>query len=128
MQPKVTFITGNQDKAEYLTRYLGYKVKHVKLHLDEVQSLDLEEIVKHKVRQAYSEIGEPVLVEDVSLQFEALGQLPGPFIKWFLDELSLEDICHLVDGKSRNAIASCVFGYLMAKQKIFQRRSRRVYS
>jgi inosine/xanthosine triphosphate pyrophosphatase family protein len=40
-----------------------------------------------------------------------LGKLPGPFIKWFLDEMCFEDICSLLDGRDRAAVARCVFGY-----------------
>jgi inosine triphosphate pyrophosphatase len=108
---RVTFITGNKNKADYLAEYLGFPVEHIKLDLDEIQSLDLREVVKHKVRQAYNEVNGPVLVEDVSLRFTALGGLPGTFIKWFLNELGLEGLCRLVDGKDRTAVASCVFGY-----------------
>ena len=79
----VTFITGNRIKAEHLARHLDYPINHQSIDLDEIQSLDPNEIVTHKVRQAYSLIKRPVLVEDVSLIFNALGKLPGPFIKWF---------------------------------------------
>ena len=48
----------------------------MKLDLDEIQSLDLREIVEHKVRQAYEKCGKPVLVENASLEFTALGRLP----------------------------------------------------
>ncbi len=108
---KITFITGNQNKADYLAKYLGFPVEHTKLDLDEIQSLDLKEIVEHKVRQAYEKVNSPVIVEDVSLEFEALGGLPGPFIKFFVEKVPFETICSIVDGKSRKAIAKCVFGY-----------------
>lgn len=91
--PKITFITGNPKKAEYLEKYLGFPIEHIKLDLDELQSLDLYEIVEHKVRQAYAKIGKPVLVEDASLEFSAFGRLPGTFIKFFLEEMSEETIC-----------------------------------
>jgi len=107
----VTFITGNPDKAKYLKQYLGYDVEHQKLDLDEIQSLDIHEVVKHKLRQAYSEIKKPVLVEDVSLEFSYLGKLPGTYIKSFTDELGFKKICTLLDGKDRGAIARCIFGY-----------------
>lgn len=107
----ITFITGNQKKADYLAKYLGFPVKHVKLDLDEIQSLDLKEIVEHKVRQAYEKIKSPVVVEDVSLEFEALNGLPGPFIKFFVDNVPFETICSMINGKSRRATAKCVFGY-----------------
>lgn len=107
----VTFITGNQKKADYLAKYLGFPVEHRKIDLDELQSLDLYEIVEHKVKQAYEIVKSPVLVEDVSLEFSALGRLPGTFIKFFLLEMPYEKVCELLDGKDRSAVARCVYAY-----------------
>jgi inosine triphosphate pyrophosphatase len=108
---QVTFITGNQKKADYLADFLGFPVDHVKIDLDELQSLDLKYIVEHKVRQAYEKIKKPVIVEDVSLEFLALGKLPGPFIRFFVDEVPFQTICSMLNGKDRRATARCVFGY-----------------
>lgn len=36
---KIAFVTGNQNKADYLTRLLGVPIDHVKLNLDEIQSI-----------------------------------------------------------------------------------------
>lgn len=108
---EITFITGNQGKADYLAKYLGHPVAHTKIDLDEIQSMDLKEIVEHKVKQAFGIVKRPVLVEDVSLEFEALNGLPGPFIRFFVDNVPFETICSMVNGKIRNAIAKCVFGY-----------------
>jgi inosine triphosphate pyrophosphatase len=107
----VVFITGNQKKADYLALYLGHPVDHIKVDLDELQSLDFTEVVRHKVRQAYKAVGRPVLVEDAGLVFDALGKLPGPLVRFFIEELGLEGICRLLDGKDRSASAHCVFGY-----------------
>ncbi len=107
----ITFITGNQNKADYLSKYLGHPIDHVKLNLDEIQSIDLNEIVEHKVRQAYELIKKPVIVEDVSLEFDALGGLPGPFIKFFVEKVPFEVICSMINGLSRKATARSVFGY-----------------
>lgn len=111
----ITFITGNQNKADYLAKYLGHPVEHIKLDLDEIQSLDIKEIVEHKVRQAYEKIQKPVIVEDVALEFTALGGLPGPFIKFFVDNVPFETICEMIDGKTREATARCVIGYFDGK-------------
>jgi inosine/xanthosine triphosphate pyrophosphatase family protein len=56
----ITFITGNQNKADYLAKYLDHPVSHQKVELDEIQSLDLQTIVEHKVRQAYEVVKKPV--------------------------------------------------------------------
>lgn len=108
---EVTFITGNPKKAEYLEKHLWFPVSHKRLHLDEIQSLDIREIVEHKVRQAYSQVWTSVLVEDVGLSFSCLWRLPWPFIKFFESELGLEKLVTLVDQDNRNAIARCVFSY-----------------
>lgn len=118
---KVTFITGNQKKADYLANFLGHPVAHVKLDLDEIQSLDLREIVEHKVRQAYAKIKKPVIVEDVSLECEMLGGLPGPFIRFFVENMNMKTFCSMFFGKSRKAVAHCAFGYFDGKTlKIFE--------
>lgn len=106
------FITGNQSKADYLSRQLGIELDHQKVELDEIQSTDLHEIVEHKLRQAYKVCSKPVLVEDVSLVFNALGELPGPYIKWFVEKAGDEACCRMLDGfQDRSAIIRCTFGY-----------------
>ena len=107
------FITGNQNKADYLAETLGIELAHQKIDLDEIQSTNPLEIVEHKVKQAYGIIQQPVLVEDVSLVFNALNGLPGPFIKFFVDaENGLENLCRMLDGfEDRSAYASVTYGY-----------------
>ena len=106
---EITFITGNAAKAEQVAFYLSQPLAHRKIDLPEIQSLDLEEIVRDKAARAYAEVGSAVLVEDVSLTFPALGRLPGPLVKWFLGEIENEGLCRLVDGKDRTAIATVMF-------------------
>lgn len=107
------FITGNQNKADYLAKCLALPIEHQKIELDEIQSVDSTAVVDHKVRQAYGIIKKPVLVEDTSLSFNALGGLPGPFIKFFVEaEDGLEHLCRMLDGFSnRTAYGSGVYGY-----------------
>lgn len=108
---QVTFITGNQAKADYLSKFLEHPINHKKVEQEEIQSLDLQKIVEHKAKQAYQLLQTPVLVEDVALEFVAMGKLPGPFIKFFLKEMSEADICQLLANKDRSAVARCTFAY-----------------
>ena len=129
MRQPLTFITGNPAKAEQLSRHLDYPVTHLKLELAEIQSLELREVVEHKARAAYQLVGGRVLVEDASLIFPALGRLPGPLIKWFLQELDNHGLCRLLDGKGeRSAHAEVMFGLYDGQQlQTFQaKRSGRV--
>ncbi len=102
-----------------MAKYLGFSVTHHQLELDEIQSLDLRMIVAHKVKQAYAVLQKPVIVEDVSLEFKALGRLPGTFIKFFVENIPLETICRMVDGMERGATARCVFGYFDGQELKF---------
>ena len=87
--------------------------------LDEIQSLNPKLIAEHKVKQAYELVGQPVFVEDTCLFIDELGNLPGPFIKFFITELGLKKICNLV-AKNRNATAVSTVGYFDGKNlKIF---------
>jgi non-canonical purine NTP pyrophosphatase (RdgB/HAM1 family) len=114
---EAVFITGNRKKADYFSKYLGHPIECVKLDLDEIQSLDLKEVVRHKMLQAHKQVQKPVLVEDVALECKALGKLPGTFVRWFLEELTLQHLCSLLDGKDRSATARCMFGYYDGKEE-----------
>lgn len=115
----ITYITGNQKKADYLANYLGHPIAHQKIDLDEIQSMDLKKIVRHKLRQAYAIVKKPVVVEDTILEFKALGGLPGPFIKFFLEKMPHEDICAMLSGKDRSATARCMIGYFDGQKEIY---------
>ena len=120
MSQQVTFITGNQNKAHYLSQHMGTQIAHRKADLDEIQSLDLHQIVEHKVRQAYQILKTPVLVEDISLEFTALGQLPGPFVKFFIQNSGLDALCRMLDGfDDRSAVGRCCYGYFDGQQVRF---------
>lgn len=108
---EITFITGNAAKAKELATHLEYPVAHQKIDLAEIQSLDLKEVVEHKAMEAYRHMQKTVLVEDTSLVFNALGKLPGPLIKWFLNELDNDGLAKLLDGYAdRTALAKTCFG------------------
>jgi inosine triphosphate pyrophosphatase len=112
------FITGNQNKADYLARVLGVQLDHHKLDLDEIQSADPRAVLEHKVRQAFASLNRPVLVEDTSLSFNALDGLPWPFVKFFVEaENGLELMCRMLDGfTDRSAYASALYGYYDGQQ------------
>lgn len=113
----ITFITGNQHKADHLAKLLAIPMTHQKIDLDEIQSSDQRQIVEHKVKQAYEIVGSPVIVDDVSLEFAALGGLPGPFVKWFVEYAGQETMCRMLDGfDDRSAVGKACIGYYDGKE------------
>ena len=111
----IVFITGNPKKLAQVQQYVKTPLEYQDIDLPEIQSLDVTEIVTYKASEAYKIVGKPVLVEDVSLQFHALGKLPGPFIKWFLHEISLENMCNLVT-EDRSATVELCYGFYDGKE------------
>ena len=128
MLHNITFITSNASKADQLAQHLDYPIVHQKLDLAEIQSLDLKEIIEHKAKEAYRHVKKPVLVEDTSLTFVALGKLPGPLIKWFLTELDNVGLCKILNEyDNRNALAEVCFGlYDGEKLDIFEGQAKGV--
>lgn len=117
MKQPITFITSNENKLKQVTMHLNYPIEHIMIDLTEIQSLDPKEIVKHKAIEAFNSLQRPVLVEDTSLIIHALGKLPGPFIKWFLDELGNEGICKMLDPyQDKSATAWVLFAYHDGKE------------
>ncbi|CAD6564699.1 MAG: nucleoside triphosphate pyrophosphohydrolase ham1 [Tremellales sp. Tagirdzhanova-0007] len=59
-----------------------------------------------------TQLGTACVTEDTALCFEALGGLPGPYIKDFLDKLGHEGLNTLLAGfPSTSATALCTFAY-----------------
>lgn len=108
---EIVFVTGNLGKLEEVKRFLTIPVRHVALDLEELQSIDPDAVVRAKAEAAFSILKSPVLVEDVSVTFTALGRLPGTFIKYFEEELGQEGMCRLLDGKQRGCVATVRYGF-----------------
>ncbi len=59
-----------------------------------------------------SQVKGPVMVEDVSLCFNALGGLPGVYIKWFLQKLGHDGLNRMLAGwEDKSAKAVCTYAF-----------------
>ena len=90
-QLKIAFVTGNDMKAKemnlILAKHMATKgpnnetslvdLKVLNVDLPEIQEVSTEAIAKNKAYQAAQLANGPVVVEDTSLQFDALGGMPG---------------------------------------------------
>ncbi len=105
------FVTGNPNKVREACEILTLDLESVQIDgLVEVQSPDLDEVVRHKALQAYSTLKCPVMVEDSGLLFHAWNGLPGALVKWFEETVGCEGMLKMVEGFSeRGATAVCCF-------------------
>ena len=109
---KLHFATTNNNKLRELSSLLEHELISAPLDLEEIQTTDLNELLKSKLNQAYQELHAPVIVEDTSLYFNAWNELPGPLIKWFLAGMGLEGIVQSLspfEDKSSQAVCCLAF-------------------
>ncbi len=109
---KIYFATTNEGKIAEAKTLLGIGIEGCGLPIDEIQSLDASEVARKKALAYYEKLQKPILVEDVSLTFQALNGLPGTYINDFSKVLDNKGLCHLMrDEKDRcaTAITTLVF-------------------
>jgi len=120
-KPSLTFVTGNAKKLEEVRailsagaetgKVLPFEVVSQKLDLPELQG-EPEDVAREKCLLAVKEVKGPTIVEDTCLCFNALGGLPGVYIKWFLEKLGHEGLNNLLLAyEDKTAYALCTFAY-----------------
>lgn len=89
MKPKLYIVTSSPFKFGDLKAKLGeyFDCEQKKWDEHEIQGT-AEEIIQHKAKRAYEIFKHPVLVDDVSVNMEALGGFPGPYMKDFWPHLT----------------------------------------
>lgn len=95
----ITFITSNAAKvrlADARLKPYGVSVGQQTLELEEVQSFDVAEVARHKVRQAMQKVKEPFFVEDSGFYIKVLNGFPGPMIKPVMTTIGDERLTRLV--------------------------------
>jgi inosine triphosphate pyrophosphatase len=130
-KPLVTFVTGNKKKLEEVQRLLGenlpFRITNAKVDLPELQG-DTIEIAREKCLEAARQIGDAVITEDTSLCFTALNDLPGPYIKWFLEKCGHDGLNKLLAAfEDKSAYAQTVVAFCSGPGKdvvIFDGRTK----
>ena len=109
----ITIVTGNPGKVRELEAMAGGMLDFAmqKLDLPEIQTMDLEEIIRDKLKRAYEQVKGPVIVDDVSAGLENLNGLPGPFIKFFNEALGPSALYQLAGNKEGRATIRCIAAY-----------------
>jgi non-canonical purine NTP pyrophosphatase (RdgB/HAM1 family) len=113
MGERLLFVSSNAGKVREVESMLGMSVEQLALDLPEIQSLDVEDVVRQKALTAFAQAGRPVVVEDTGLYVDALRGLPGALVRWFLITIGPTGICNLIptgadrSARARSAVAYC---------------------
>ncbi|EZG67376.1 inosine triphosphate pyrophosphatase [Gregarina niphandrodes] len=103
---KIYFVTGNENKRKEVERLIGGSGVEILARAADVPEFqgNSRYITTEKCRWAFEhlrdsiEAGSYVMTEDTSLGFDAMGGLPGPYIRWFLEELGNEGLTKMLVG------------------------------
>lgn len=112
----ITFVTGNTKKLDEVKAIISsgpqkfpFELTNQKIDLPELQG-EPTDIASEKCRLAAERVGGPVMCEDTCLCFNALGGLPGPYIKWFLEKTGHAGLNNLLEAYTdKSAYAQCLF-------------------
>jgi len=120
----IAFVTGNAMKQREINMILSknsatsangeslVNLRILDVDLPEIQEINTEAVAKNKAIQGAQLAGGACVVEDTSLEFHALGGMPGPFIKWFQDKLGSDGLYKILIGyEDKRATAVCTLAF-----------------
>ena len=99
----VTFASTNQNKFREVLSILAahnISIDFAQTDLVEIQSDSLEEIVTEKAKNAFLQVGRPVIVEDDGLFVNAMKGFPGQYSSHAFKTIGNEGIMKLLGGSA----------------------------
>ncbi len=112
---KIRFMSSNQHKIAEVQRILapvGVDIVAVPQKIQELQTEDVQALVKDKLIKAFGSIGRPLFVEHTGLYLSGLNGLPAGLTQIFWDQLKADRFANLVAGLGDAKVtAKTVLGY-----------------
>lgn len=109
---RLILVSTNPNKGIEAERILGIPLLRVSLTLPEIQAATVEDITRYKVDVARTKGYNRLIVEDVSLGFDELGNFPGPYVRWLLEAAGGKGLAAIAYAlNNRAARAQCCVGY-----------------
>ncbi|MDE8601958.1 non-canonical purine NTP pyrophosphatase [Marinomonas sp. RSW2] len=117
---EINFVTKNPHKArevEAILGDIGVSIVHAPLTIHEIQTEDINHIVRDKVLKAFTQVGRPVFIEHTGLYIDSLQGFPGGLTQVFWDKLEAEKFTELFGGlKNTSLTAKTVIAFCDAKK------------
>lgn len=111
----IYFLSSNKYKIQEVQDILSsphITVEAVSEKINEIQSDDMQAIVKDKVIKAYQIIARPIVVEQTGLLIEGFGNLPGGLTQIFWDSLKADKFSEFfTKNNTTSVIAKTVLAY-----------------
>lgn len=112
---KIRFMSGNENKIKEVHRILtpvGVDIVPVSRKIEELQTQDVDALVRDKLIKAFQEIGRPLFVEHTGLYLRGLNDLPAGLTQIFWDRLEAKRFADLVAALGDDkVVAKTVLGY-----------------
>jgi len=109
---KLILVSSNPNKAIEAERILGMPLIRASIVLPEIQAARVEEITRYKLEVARTKGYGRLIVEDVSLGFDELGNFPGPYVRWLLESAGGKGLAAIAYAlNNRAAKAECCVAY-----------------
>ncbi len=109
---QLILVSGNPNKGIEAERILGIPLLRVSLALPEIQAQGVQEITRYKLEVARTKGYARLIVEDVSLGFDELGNFPGPYVRWLLEAAGGRGLAAIAYAlNNRAARAQCCVAY-----------------
>jgi len=115
---QIRFVTNNDHKLKEVQSLLNeVTVIPAKLKIEEIQTDNVEKLVKDKLLKAFRKVGRPVFVEHTGLYIDSLNGFPGGLTQEFWDKLEADRFSKLL-GSLEDTMATAVttIGYCDGKK------------
>jgi non-canonical purine NTP pyrophosphatase (RdgB/HAM1 family) len=110
-------VSSNPNKGIEAERILGVPLLRVSIALPEIQAATVEDITRYKLEVARTKGHQRLIVEDVSLGFDELGNFPGPYVRWLLEAAGGKGLAAIAYAlNNRAAKAQCCVAYWDGEQ------------
>lgn len=116
---KLYYVTGNKNKFNEMKEIADsedIRLEHYPMTIKELQTDQVEELVREKAFEAFQELRRPLIVEQTVLKIDAFNQLPGPHTGYIYSKLGNESIVEFCKYKNKfDAVAESYLCYCDGK-------------
>ena len=117
---KIRFLSSNPEKIQEVTSILGpagIEAIPISHKIEEIQSLDVNSLLREKAIQAFKYLGRPVFVEHTGLYTDELNDFPAGLTQIFWDTLEADKVAKLfVSLGNQRVTAKTHIGYVDSKK------------